>query len=386
MRNKLHTVNIGNAIDDRITTTIKTNNMQKTVLTTIVTLLSVISLNAQVTGFKILNKTSSINEADSIKITRNGFTENVFKTIEIIEFNYLKITKTEKETVLVNLKDELYNNSIGADNKPPFNPTTIKAKSDSIRSLRQEIKIITTQQDSLYFLYTKDYLNFKRINILKFGPIRSRAFFDMLYGDEGKRFKALGNAGINFGSNTASIYSELVSGNLGLLRVSLGSMISSNSNDSLPEGKKEEAYQRLVSYGGNTVLNFEYPLMYLHFRNNQYNLISRLVAKGTSDLPAFGTSTEKWAGSGSFGIDFYGDASLSNNQLRFFFNFNANKIYGTDVYRDNLGIANSNFTFGQLSLGLVFLENFKISFIIATFSSEESLRNKNIVVGGQVLR
>lgn len=360
--------------------------MQKAILTIIVTFLCAISLKAQVTGFKILNQTSSINEADSTKIIRNGSTENVFKTLDIIEFNYLRISKTEKESTLTKLENELYNNSTGVDNVPPFTPEVRKLKVDSIKNLRQEIGVISSKQDSLYFLYTKDYLKFKRFNFLTFGPIRSRAFFDMLYGDEGKRFKALGNAGINFGSNTASIYSELVSGNLGLLRVSLGSMITSNNNDTLQEGKKEEAYQRLVTYGGNTVLNFEYPLMYLHSRNNQYNLISRLVGKGTADLPAFGTNTEKWAGSGSFGVDFYGDASLSNNQLRFFFNFNANKIYGTDIFRENLGTEKNNFTFGQLSLGLVFLENFKISFIIATFSSEESLRNKNVIAGGQVLR
>lgn len=360
--------------------------MQRTILTTIITLFSVINLNAQVNGFKILNQTSSLLETEIAEINFRGTTESVIKTLEIIQYNYLTITKTEKETELTNLEKELYNNSIGSDGKPPFDGKIIKSKSEIISKLRNELKMIATKQDSLFLLYTKDYLNFKCINILKFGPIRSRAFFDILYGDEGKRFKALGNSGINFGTNTASIYSELVSGNLGLLRVSLGSMISSNSNDNLQEGKMEEAYQRLVTYGGNTVLNFEYPLIYLHSKNNQYNLISRIVAKGTSDLPVFGTSTEKWAGSGSFGIDFYGDASLSNNQLRFFFNLNSNKIYGTDIYRDNLGVANSNFTFGQLSIGLVFLENYKISFIVSTFSSEESLRNKNIVAGGQVLR
>jgi hypothetical protein len=358
--------------------------MKNLKFTIILTFVSVLSLKAQVTGFKILNQTSSIKETEKSDISFKGTTESVFKTLEIIQFNYLTKVKTAKETELAKLEEGLYQNSIGA--APSFDETTIKKTSETIISLRKELKVIASKQDSLYFLYTKDYLNFKRRNILSFGSVRSRAFFDMLYGDEGKRFKALGNAGINFGSNTASIYSELVSGNLGLLRVSLGSMISSNSNDSLEEGKKEQAYQRLVTYGGNTVLNFEYPLVYLHSRNNQYNLISRLIAKGTSDLPAFGTSTEKWAGSGSFGIDFYGDASLSNNQLRFFFNLNANRIYGTDIYRDNLGITNANFTFGQLSLGLVFLENFKISFIVTTFSSEGNLRNKNIVAGGQVLR
>jgi hypothetical protein len=163
-------------------------------------------------------------------------------------------------------------------------------------------------------------------------------------------------------------------------------MVSNSESQDKNEEKKEEAYQRLVNYGGNTVLNFEYPLAYLHSYNNQYNFISRFISKGTADFPAFGTNTEEWAGSGALGLDFYGDASLSNNDLRFFFNFNVNKIYGTDVFKSNLAIDNNDFTFGQLSLGLVFLENFKISFIISTLSSEKSLRNRNVVAGGQVLR
>lgn len=360
--------------------------MKNLLLTIAFTLGCFLNLKAQVTGFKILNQTSNIKEVDSTKITKDGATEDVFKTIEIIHFNYLTQVKTIKNLELTKVEKALYDNSIGLNGQAPFPKDTIKTKLDKLLSLRKELISISTQQDSLYYLYTEDYLRFNRSNILNFGSIRSRAFFNMLYGTEGTRFKALGNAGINFGTNTASIYSEIVSGNLGLFRVSLGSMITSNSNDSLVDRKKEEAYHRLVTYGGNTVLNLEYPLLYLHSRNNQCNLISRFIIKGTSDLPAFGTSTEKWAGSGSFGIDLYGDASLSNNSLRFFFNFNTNKIYGTSIFKDNLGINSTNLIFGQLSFGLVFLENFKISFIVATFSSEESLRNKKVVAGGQVLK
>jgi hypothetical protein len=193
--------------------------MKKLTFTAILTLLSVVSLKAQVTGFKILNQTSSIKATDKADISFKGTTENVFKTLEVIQFNYLKKIKTTKETSLAALEKELYENSTGADGLATFDDATIQTKSEAIKILRAELKSIASKQDSLYFLYTKDYLNFKRRNILSFGPVRSRAFFDMLYGDEGKRFKALGNAGINFGSNTASIYSELVSGNLGLLRV-----------------------------------------------------------------------------------------------------------------------------------------------------------------------
>lgn len=334
--------------------------------------------NGQIASFKINNQLSG-------KVNKDKVTK-VYTTLEIINYNYLNKIKNEKQAELKRLEDQLMNNSNGTDGKPVFDQGTISSKSTSIKKIRIEISKIKSDQDSLYYIYTKDYLNFKKVRILGFGPVRSRAFFDMVYSNGGKRFRALGNAGVSFGNNSGSLYSEIVSGNLGLFRVSLGTMLSNSKNQDENAEKKEEAYQRLVNYGGNTVINFEYPLAYLHSNNNQYNFISRFIAKGTADFPAFGTNTEEWAGSGVLGIDFYGDASLSNDALKFFFNFNVNKIYGTKEFINNLGINKNNFTFGQLSLGLVFLENFKISFIVSTFSSEKGLRNRNVVAGGQVLR
>lgn len=360
--------------------------MRKIKFTLMFILVGSTTLKAQVVGFKILNQTSTIKSSEKTEIQFKDETEKVFRTLEIIQYNYLNKEKVNIDTIVSKLENELYKNSIGADNLETYDQDIIRKKTNEIKRLRTEITSIEAKQDSLYFIYTRDYLKYNHSNILNFGKLRSEAFFDMLYSDEGKRFKALGNAGIYFGENSASIFSELISGNLGLFRVSFGSMISNSKSDSSEVKKNEQAYQRLVSYGGNTVLNLEYPLIYVHSRNNQYNLITRLIAKGAADLPAFGTSTEEWAGSGSFGLDIYGDASMSNNQLRFFFNLNAHQIYGTDVYRSNLGISNANFAFGQLSLGLVFLENFKISFIISTFSSESNLENRNIIAGGQVLR
>lgn len=361
--------------------------MQKLVLTTILTLISVIGLNAQVAGLKIINQRSSIplNSEKESKVNLVEENESVYKTQDIIEYNYLTKEKTQKKDTINDIINKYYDNSDPKSNSELLDSKKRKSDFKKVDSLRIELKNISIKQDSLYSSYLKDLLNYNNWN-WKFGSKKSKALFDIIYDGNGENFKTLGNSGFNFGSKSASIYSELVSGSIYCFRVSLGTMITSSSNDSLQQGKKEEAYQRLVSYGGNTVLNIEYPLMFAHTTDNYLNLISRLIVKGTSDLPAFGTSTDKWAGSGSIGIDIYGDASLSNNKLRFFFNLNENKIFGTDVYRNNLGIANNNFTFGQLTLGLVFSNVFKISFIVATFSSEASLRNKSIIAGGQVLR
>lgn len=359
--------------------------MKKTV-TLIIVLIFTIASYGQITGFKIINKSPKFNEGDTkVNVTTpEGETKSVYKTIEIIKYNYNKQILDSKEAEIKTTTDDLYNNSIDI----PANRYTddmIRTKTEKIKTLKEEISTIRNEQDSLYYIYVKDYLNSKRVNFLNFGSLRSRVFFDYVYGNTTKRFKTLSNSGFNLGNNTGSVFSELVSGNLGLFRVSLGAMVSKNASSDSATSKNEEAYQRLISYGGNTVLNFEYPLAYLHSRNHQYNFISRLMGKGTADFPAFGTTTDKWAGSASFGFDVYADASLSNEALRFFLSFNVNKIYGTDVFRDNLGITNTNFTFGQLSLGLVILENIKLSFVVSTFGSEKSLTNKNVIIGGQVL-
>jgi hypothetical protein len=158
---------------------------------------------------------------------------------------------------------------------------------------------------------------------------------------------------------------------------------SSSSTDSL-KPKQEEAFQRLTTYGGNTVLKLEYPLLYAHSKNNQAILLSRLIAKGTADFPAFGTTSESWAGSASLGIDLYADIATSNNKIRFFTNFNWNGYYGTNTFEKNLNINNNKFYFGQLKFGLTF-NNVSLSFIVATFSSESALENKNVIAGGQIL-
>ncbi|MCA6068973.1 hypothetical protein JI747_017540 [Chryseobacterium sp. RG1] len=359
----------------------------KTILSILFTVLLFYTATAQISSFKI-NPSNSI-QALSVETTEsvnlNGKNKNVYKTIEIIEYNYYSKEKENKKKLLTKITDELYIDS-KASTSNKFDKAKIKAKADSIKILETEISKIENTQDSLYMIYTKEFMATKNVNFLNFGVKKSQAFFDVVHGNTGKTFRALGNTGLNFGNETASLYSEIVSANLGVMRVSLGAMIAKSSNKDSIAVKNNEAYQRLISNGGNTVLNFEYPLIYIHSKNNKYNFITTFNTKGTADIPAFGTSTSKWAGSGSFGLNLYGEATTNKNEISFFANFNMNMYFGTNTFRDNLGILNNNFTFGQLSAGLIFLQNFKISFIIATLTSEGNLRNRSVTVGGQVIR
>ncbi|MET0465197.1 MAG: hypothetical protein ABW007_18695 [Chitinophagaceae bacterium] len=342
------------------------------------------------TGIKINTNTPATIEnvkasgATKVSITKSdGSSENVYKTLNIIQYNYLKARKDSISTVLSTLTDSLYSDSRAT---PPTFPTQkVETMSNTIRALQAQRSAIQHTQDSLYHEYVKEIIRYR--NYIAFpGTQRAQAFFDLAYGTKSQQFRALNNAGISFGNNSGSLYSEIVSGTLAAIRVSLGAMVASSQSDNDTEEKNEEAYQRLVNYGGNTVLTLEYPWLYAHTNNNQFNLLSRFLLKGTGDLPAFGTNTDAWAGSGSLGLDLYADAATSNGEIKFFCNFNLNRIYGTETFRENLGIDKANFSFGQLTVGLIFMQNFKLSFVVSTFSSEESLRNRKVIAGGQVLR
>ncbi|MGA6117060.1 hypothetical protein [Sphingobacterium anhuiense] len=305
-------------------------------------------------------------------------------------FNGQQRTKYESLNYIDYIRDTLKAANLRDEIKVTFNK--IKTGSDGEEDLKlraglikkeAELKMIVNRKDSLWNEYVKNYLEFSPIT-LGFWQDRSQALYDLIYRDKNeKRFNLLTNTGFNIGNNTGSVYSEIVSGQMYIFRVSLGAMVASSSSKDSTKSKQEEAFQRLTTYGGNTVLTLEYPLIYAHSANNQALLLSRLITKGAADFPAFGTTSDKWAGNMSFGLDLYADVATSNNKIRFFTNLNWNKYYATSTFKNNLSLQNNDFSLGQLKVGLTF-SNVSLSFIVATFSSEAALRNKNIIIGGQI--
>ncbi|HLP63748.1 hypothetical protein [Flavobacterium sp.] len=263
----------------------------------------------------------------------------------------------------------------------------IEETNKKIKELDEKIKIATTNKESITF--KKEKLHYF------FGPKKANTFFNIMYSENGKRFNYLNSSGINFGNNTGSVYTELASGNMDIIRLSFGAMIA-KSDEGTTEGQgkadedttstsTEEAYQRLVSNGGNTVLKAEYPLLSYSSNNNQYNLISRLLLKASADFPAFGTQSEDFAGSLAAEFDLYLDASTSNNDIRLYGNFNASRINATEDFKNNLGIEKENFNFARITLGAVILQKFNFSVMFKTFSSEKSLENRSVIIGGSLL-
>lgn len=285
--------------------------------------------------------------------------------------NEIKLLEEKRKTIIKEVENE-------------NDQDKIKNLYNEERKIKAQLSELNIIKDSLYNVYIKEYLNHNNVTF-GFGVYRSRALFEMLYKDDNnKRYNLFNSTGVNLGSTTGSIYSELVSGHMYLVRASIGVMVASSaSNDSIASSE-DEAYQRLVTYGGNTVLTLEHPLLYAHTNNNQSVLIGRIIGKFTADFPEFGTTTEDWAGSASIGLDLYGDISTRNKKIRFFGMFAMSQYIGTDTFKNNLNIEDKNFHFAQGKLGVSF-NNISLSFIVVTLSSENNLRNKNVIAGGQVL-
>lgn len=308
---------------------------------------------------------------------------NIFdvpQTFEMLD-NQKLIDKKKKELEEVTIKLKVDSRM----DKGNLSDEERKEATNQFKRLQSEIYQLDYKNDSLYRIVTKADIQFETLT-LKFGKYRANAFFDLVYDTKGSVVRTLNSGGFNLGDKTGSVYSELVSGNLGPIRSSFGVSVAKSSEKDSTESSEMEAFQRLSTYGGNTVLKFEYPLAYVHSQNNLYVGILRTVVKGMADLPAFGTTTDEFSGSVSLGFDFYGQASLSNNQLSFFANAYINGFSGTSSYNSLLGVPNSGFIFGQLSAGLILGTNLKISFSIVSFSSEKSLRNNKLIVGGQIVR
>ena len=310
------------------------------------------------------------NEDDSFNYNK--------KTPETIEIKHLDTSK--KRTAEKNI--QLLNNlEKEADKLKRIEIHT------QIKSNKRAIKAISRQIDSLHIIYLQSEILANNLKATWFpGTNRSRALFSILYSN-GKSVNYVNNAGLSFGSSTASIYSELANGYAGGVRVGLGSMIVSSQSDGV-DSSQEEALQKLQNNGGNVHLSLEYPVVFGSSKNNLLNFACRLYGLGTADMKEFGTQTDEFAASLSGGLSFYLDLALHNRSIVFFTEANMRGIYGSGNYMQNLQEGNNDktFTYGTWKIGLTVLGNVQLSFNVIQWSSIPGLRKNRVTFGGQLLR
>lgn len=315
-----------------------------------------------------------MEKSSSFQIEVNGKKKDAYKTVNSVLYNIL----TDELNNLNDSRESKLDDLAAADidsAQPIIN---------EIEAIKRNIKRNESKRDSVLSRYQIERLKKEKFNIL-LGRLKSRAFFDLVYDTSSTRFNTLNNSGLNISNNSGSIYSELASGNIGLIRADFGVMIANNTSDSTEIIKREEALQRLQSSGGNAVLKVEYPFMYIHSSQGYFTFITRFTSKWSADFPQLGTVTEDFAGSGSFGIDIYSDIALLNNSLRVFTKFDYAHYFGTKDFYTNLGINEDSFGYGQLVLGLDVNQQIQFSFSVKSVSSNESLERPRILFGAKIL-
>lgn len=296
--------------------------------------------------------------------------------------------KQEFDTLVFKKKEAITELELAIQN--PKNADRIKSAVDDLEKrkdkLEQELEDLRDSRDNYYRKYMREFIDNSNFLFFRFGPARSRAFFDRLYGNkEDTSFKLFANTGFNIGDNSGAIYSEIVSDQLWIFRVSLLTSITSSADDNQEDARKEEAFQRLIVAGGNTALKFEYPLAMLNNNKNGINFISIAVVRGAADFEQLGTNTTDWAGNVAAGIQGHLDFATVEGKLRFFASANVLGVWGNDMFTTNLGVDKEIFSLGQLKLGLVVNDFLSLSFVVGTWSSEGTLHNKSVVAGAQLL-
>jgi len=134
--------------------------MKKIAITTVFTLLSVLSMNAQ-NGLRMRNRSSSITGDLNFKIfhPNDTTTENVYKTSDIIQYNYLTVQEKKIEFKYDSINNDLYENSKDTIVSEIFDTTYVKEQLKTMEKLRNKLSIMKLKQDTLYFSYIKDLLN-----------------------------------------------------------------------------------------------------------------------------------------------------------------------------------------------------------------------------------
>lgn len=255
-----------------------------------------------------------------------------------------------------------------------------------LSGLSDSIAVKSTRLKSCKDSLAKYELLNKRVNF-GFSASKARAFFQFAYSENESTFSAVRNAGLTWGANTVALNTTLFSGHVGAVRMSFGALISASSEKEDIEGIQDESLQKLVNYGGNSILLIEHPLLYIHSDRYLFNFISRATVRPALDIPGFGTFTKDFALNISSGIDNYIELGTDNEQLKLFGTFSFNGYYCNNQSKLNLGVSKNYFILMQSSIGIMIMKNVKFSILLPIVSSAPQLRKTHIVAGGgQVLR
>lgn len=214
-------------------------------------------------------------------------------------------------------------------------------------------------------------------------------FFITHYGNELTKTSFVNTIGLNFDDSGSTMQSELITDNLGPLRIAFGSVVSTTkmeeSNEEAMEASNEEdAYKRLINGGGNFYL--ETLLPFLTYSHSNLTVYSFFNLKGAMDIKSFGNNIDTSTGNATLGNTTYFGINSDNKKFNFFIQGNLHYSFGSETFYSNLGLdQNKAFLNGKLLFGLTLDQKIRFTAITNTFGSDAKIRNGKLMFGVQFL-
>lgn len=325
---------------------------------------------------------------------------------QIIPYQYL----TSEESTVSQYAD--YDKSISLSISNSLNEYIIKAENrlmDTHKSATLHmLDMIANHSDSIDINYFMQELNQSRVDLqdslssllplrlqseqLQFIaerkvwlPVRSSLHAKMFFSLDGSGSDAKLMSHNFFSYNTKSqqlaLYSELFSDYFGPVRFGFGALMTNGQLEGeqnetvVPESiMNQDALQRLLNGGGNSIISLAYPL--LQWRDVSWTRGLRILAvpKYALDIPAIGSSVEDYSANGDIGIEASAHWSGNNQNIAVFFQSRVGYIMGNSAFEESIQSKN-NFYVTQLNFGIAFRNTIKLSYSIYNISDDDIAKN-----------
>ena len=211
-------------------------------------------------------------------------------------------------------------------------------------------------------------------------PVQSsldaKMFFSMDGSGSDSRLMSHNFFSYNTQSEQLALYSELFSDYFGPVRFGFGALMTSGQSESgeqetLPLGTpdNQDALQRLLNGGGNSVISIAYPL--IHWKDASCTKGLRILAapKYALDIPALGSSVDRYSANADLGVEASAHWAGHSQSIVLFFQTRIGYVMGNSAFKKSLQ-SNHNFVVSQINFGIAFRNTIKLSYSIHKISNE----------------
>lgn len=390
---------------------------------------SVSNIKVKENAYKDLNKITFLKEKLEYLNKKNDSLKDSIKEKEIVIYkkeitlDTLKIDELYNEIILdssiINLNNikasyvnELLNNIRGREIET-LNPYKVvyddlfNKKIDSIQELI-DVKIdaikdkdnidIVDKEIALIESLKKEILNLEHELKIKntifhwFPSIESKygnAFYKYFYNIKDDKTSFLNSFALNYNDLGAIVQSEIIGDTFGVFRMSLGSVLQSNTISPETEVEKQKQtkqnqLEQLLNGGGNFYLETIYPVYYS--QGNFCSLYGFLSNRTAFSLKEINESIDSETFNNALGINLYLGFNSDTNKFNLFLNGDFNYIIGSKSLYQNLQLAEEKpFLQGKMIIGVTFLSKFRLAATLNSFGSDDAVRRSKITVGLQVI-